>query len=285
MLGHLRHACLRAAFGFVDPVDRETALRGHRARCLTCFASSVAVATFVAVDAGAQSRIDSLGSTARKESPQNFALEIRGAPYWPQVDSDPALGGQTPYNQVFGSSALVYVGLEFDWQALRIPHLGTLGPGIGIGYANASGKALFTEEHNGTFVSGETTSLLMLPGYVVAVLRADALWRDVGIPFEPYVKAGLGYGIWRASNTLGTSSYNGVNGTGGSLGSFVAVGLGFNLNVLDRYTAINFDDEMGINATYLFLEGTREDLSGIGIQKDPLRIGSTNWTFGINVEF
>jgi len=254
-------------------------------RCAPFAFSSILVA-FFAADASAQSeRIDSLETHHRFESPQNFAIEIRGAPYWPQVDSDPALGGQTPYNQVFGSSALVYVGLEFDWQALRIPHFGTLGPGIGLGFANASGKALFTEEHNGTYVSGETTSLLMLPGYVVAVLRADSLWREVGIPFEPFAKVGLGYAIWRASNTLGTSSYGGVSGTGDSLGSFLAIGLGFNLNVLDHYTAQNFDDELGINSTYLFVEGTREDLSGLGIQKDPLRVGSTNWTFGVDVEF
>jgi hypothetical protein len=57
------------------------------------------------------------------------------------------------------------------------------------------------------------------------------------------------------------------------------------LNVFDSYAAQNFDDAMGINSTYLFIEGTREDLSRLGIQKDPLRVGSTNWTFGVNVEF
>jgi opacity protein-like surface antigen len=125
----------------------------------------------------------------------------------------------------------------------------------------------------------------MVPFYAVGVLRADALWREVGIPFEPYVKAGLGYALWRASNTLGTSNYDGVSGTGQSFGTFLAAGLGFNLNVFDRYAAQNFDDAMGINATYLFVEGTREDLSGLGFQKDPLRVGSTNWTFGLNLEF
>lgn len=253
----------------------------------SCVVPLAFAGALVGTDASAQAeRVDTLGPThQRPESPQNFSLEFRFGLYKPAVDSDPALGGATPYATVFGTSPLIELGAEFSWEALRIPHFGTLGPGIGIGFANASGDALFQQEHNGTFQSGEKTSLLMTPAYAIAVLRADALWREVGIPFEPYVKAGLGFALWRASNTLGTSTYQGVSGTGYSLGTFLAVGLGFNLNVFDRYTAMNFDDEMGINATYLFVEGTREDLSGIGIQSDPLRVGSTNWTFGLNLEF
>jgi hypothetical protein len=262
-------------------------LTGSRFLFLTCLASSVAAGVLVDGSASAQQeRVDTLDSGHRRyESPQNFSLELRFGLYKPAVDGDPALHGATPYASVFGTGPLVEVGAEFSWQALRIPHFGTLGPGIGVGYANASGDAPFQQEHNGTFVSGEKTSLLIVPFYAVAVLRADALWREVGIPFVPYVKAGLGFALWRASNTLGTSTYDGVSGTGDSLGTFLAVGLGFNLNVFDRYAAQNFDDAMGVNATYVFVEGTREDLSGLGVQSDPLRVGSTNWTFGLNLEF
>jgi len=252
-----------------------------------CIAPLALAGALVGANANAQTdRIDALGPThQRPESPQNFSIEFRVGLYKPSVDSDPSLGGGTPYATVFGTSPLIEIGGEFSWEALRIPHFGTLGPGIGIGFANASGDALFTALHNGTFQSGEKTSLLMVPAYGIAVLRADALWREIGIPLEPYAKAGIGFALWRASNTLGTSTYEGVSGTGYSLGTFLAVGIGFNLNVFDRYTAMNFDDEMGINATYLFVEGTREDLSGLGIQSDPLRVGSTNWTFGLNLEF
>jgi hypothetical protein len=255
-------------------------------RWSSCFASSVVVGMLFAADAHAQQdRVDMLDGPRRHyESPQNFAIEVRFGPYMPQVDSDPSLGGKTPYKDTFGNSALVYVAIEFDWQVLRIPHFGTLGPGFGIGYANASGNALFQQEHNGTIVSGETTSLLMLPGYVAAVLRCDVLWREIGIPLEPYVKAGLAFAPWRASNTLGTSSDNGVTGEGTSTGTLLAAGLGFNLNVFDKYTAQNFDDELGINSTYIFAEGMRESLDGLG-QNNALRVGSTNWVFGVNVEF
>jgi hypothetical protein len=241
----------------------------------------------VAPDAAAQEdRVDPLASRHKTyESPQNFAFEIRFSPYKPDVDSDPALGGNTPYATVFGTAPRLFVGAEFDWEALRIPHFGTIGPALGAGYMAASGNALFTEEHNGTFVSGETTSLDIFPFYLAGVVRVDVLWKDAGIPLVPYLKAGLGYALWRATNTLGTSHFDGVSGTGDSWGSYFAAGVGFNLNVFDAYAAQNFDDAMGVNATYLFAEWTREELDGIGSQKDPLRVGGTNWTFGLNFEF
>lgn len=226
-------------------------------------------------------------------SPQHFAAEIRVSPFKPDVDSDPALQGATPYFTSFGSNYRVLVAAEFDWQALRIPHFGTLGPGVAVGYTAMSGPAHFKTPHGPTMttISGETTSLDIYPLDAMAVLRVDALWREVGIPFEPYVKAGMGWSLWRATNTVGTSVYvdpttgKSVSGTGSSLGVHFALGIGFNLNVLDEYAAKGFDESMGVNGTYLFAEWTREDLAGLGIQSDPLRVGGTSWTFGLSFEF
>jgi hypothetical protein len=218
------------------------------------------------------------------ESSQNFAMEIRFAAFTPEVDSDPSLKG-TPFASTFGSGSTFLVSGEFDWQALRIPHLGTLGPGIGVGYAKFSGLATFTEPHNGTLISGETTSLEIFPIDAIAVLRADAVWRELGVPLVPYGKLGIGYALWRASNTLGTSHAQGVVGLGHSLGSHVALGLALNLNPLDSYASKTFDDSLGVNNTYIFAEWTREDLDGLGIQPKPLRVGGTSWTFGFAFEF
>src|SRR3954447_26169276 len=68
------------------------------------------------------------------ESPQNFAFEFRVARYLPNIDSDPAFGGKHPYADVFGTTPRIEIAAELDWQILRIPHVGTLGPGISIGY-------------------------------------------------------------------------------------------------------------------------------------------------------
>ena len=139
--------------------------------------------------------------------------------------------------------------------------------------------------HNGSTQSGETTSLEIFPFAAMAVLRVDVLWREAGVPIVPYAKLGFGYALWRASNTLGTSNFDGVSGKGASLGTHAALGLSLNLNVFDPYAAQNFDDSMGVNGSYLFAEWTREDLTGLGFQSDPLRVGGTNWTFGLAFEF
>jgi hypothetical protein len=220
-----------------------------------------------------------------KASPQNFAAEIRFAPFTPDIDSDPSLQGATPFATTFGSGPSLLVSAEFDWQALRIPHLGSLGPGVGAGYTKFSGPAQFVTEHNGTFISGEDTSLEIYPFYGVLVFRADAIWRELRVPLVPYAKAGVGYALWRASNTLGTSHSQGVVGLGHSLGSHVALGLALNLNPFDEYAAKTFDDSMGVNSTSLFAEWTREDLDGLGLQPKPLRVGGTSWTFGLAFEF
>jgi hypothetical protein len=252
------------------------------------FAASLTglVSASIAIPASAQTREEPIGSShPGKESPQNFAAEIRFAAFNPDVDSDPALGGKTPYKDTFGSAPRLEVGLEMDWQAVRIPHLGTIGPGLSAGYTKASDPARFQQEHNGTFISGETTTLEIFPFYGVIVLRADALWRDLGVPLVPYGKFGLGYALWRASNTLGTSSTGGVSGEGSSLGTQLSLGLALNLNPFDVYAAQNFDDSMGVNNTYIFAEWTRSDLDGLGLQKNVLRVGGTGWTFGLAFEF
>jgi hypothetical protein len=257
----------------------------------SCLTGAVAILA-VSASAGAQEERQQVlyGKHRTFESPQNFAVELRFAPFAPDIDSDPALHGKTPFSDVFGSGPRLLAGLEFDWQVLRIPHLGTIGPGIGAGYTKMSGDAQFLQPHplptgGTTTTSGETTTLEIFPLYAVAVLRADVLWREVHVPLVPYAKAGIGYSIWRASNTLGTSSTNGVTGVGGSLGTELAVGVAFNLNVFDEYSAKTFDDAMGVNNTYVFGEYTRADLNGLGVQSDPLRVGGQSWTFGLAFEF
>jgi hypothetical protein len=217
------------------------------------------------------------------ESPQRFVLEARFGAFWPAVDSDPALNGATPFANIFGTAPQLLSGAEFEWEAVRIQHLGTLGPALGASYMKASALAPFAPPRNGP--SGENTALEIIPLYGIAALRVDVLWRDYHIPLVPWVKAGLGCALWRASNTLGTSSFKSVTGEGHSIGTHLALGLGLNLNFLDPDTAREFDNSLGVNGTYLFAEYTREDLTGLGTQSDPMRVGGNEWTFGMAMEF
>jgi hypothetical protein len=252
------------------------------ARVLVALGAALAVTSAAAAVHAQEDRMPPLRGKHRDySSPQHFAIELRFASLTPNVDSDPSLHGQTPYATTFPTKSLLLVSGEFDWQALRIPHVGSLGPGLGFGYGQKSGTAKFLD---GT-PSGETTTLEIYPFYAVAVFRLDMLWKDAGVPFVPYAKAGLAMSLWRASNTLGTSSYQGLAGKGYSLGTHLALGLAFNLNSLDMYTAKGFDETMGVNSTYFFGEYTRSDLDGLGFQADALRVGGEAWTFGLAFEF
>jgi len=235
-----------------------------------------------------EDRQDVLGGRHKMyESAQHFAIELRFSPFTPDVDTDPALHGATPFASTLGNFPRLMFQGEFDWQVLRIPHVGTLGPGIGIGYTKMSGDAQFIQPHgpNGILNSGETTTLEIYPFYAVAVLRADVVKRELHVPLVPYAKLGFGYSIWRASNSVGTSDYGGRVGVGGSMGTELGLGLAFNLNAFDEYSAKNFDEAVGVNNTYAFAEYTRADLDGLGIQSDPLRVGGQSWTFGLAFEF
>ena len=213
-------------------------------------------------------------------SSQNFALELRFAPYHPQIDDEPDLNGKTPYADSFGDVPRFYFGIEFDWQAFRIPFLGTLGPGIGLGRVGA-GRNVTTVTGR---ASADTTDLTIYPIYGVAVLRADVFFRDFGFPLVPYGKAGIATGIWRATNSAGTSTSAGVSGKGVTWGENFSLGLSFMLDSIDPGASRNMDNATGINTTSLFFEGTFLALNGIG-QDHPLRVGSTNWTAGMAFEF
>jgi hypothetical protein len=254
-------------------------------------ALAVAVAGLVPRLASAQERQEVLyGRHPNFQSPQHFAFELRFSPYTPDIDSDSALHGKTPYADLFGSPARLLIAAEFDWQAGRIPHVGTIGPALSIGYITASRPAPFAPPPPGgvalhTGLSGEDTTLEILPLYAVGVLRVDVLWRDFHVPLVPYAKLGLGLAFWRASNTLGTSHSQGVSGLGHSFGTQLALGLGLNLNVFDPYAARNLDESMGVNNTYLFAEWSRSDLTGLWFQQNPLRVGAAYWAFGLAFEF
>jgi hypothetical protein len=212
-------------------------------------------------------------------SPQNFALELRFGPYKPDIDSEPGLTG-TPYANSFGDKGRFYIGMELDWQTFRIPRIGTIGPGAEIGRVSMSRPATTVSGRP----SGDTYSLDIYPFYLSAVLRGDALWRDLGFPLVPYGKLGLGYAIWRASNTGGTSEANGVSGKGSTWGIHYALGVAFALDVLDRGASVNMDNSTGINNTYVYLEYYSLALDGIG-QTHPLRVGTTSWAAGLAFEF
>jgi hypothetical protein len=215
-------------------------------------------------------------------SPQRAALEIRFGRYKPAVDDE--FSGTGPYARTFGDDARFHFGLELDWQALRIPYFGVLGPAFGWSYFHASAKAKFT----GTNIeSAEDTSLTIMPMHLSAVLRLDELERRTHIPIVPYAKLGLGLGLWSAANTAGPSTVkvNGqdVAGKDTTWGVHSALGMMFCLNILDERSAARLDEETGVNHSYLFAEWMRAGLSGLG-SRPQMNIGTNTWVVGLALD-
>jgi hypothetical protein len=132
--------------------------------------------------------------------------------------------------------------------------------------------------------SGDTYSLRIYPFTLDAVLRVDTLWRNLGFPIVPYAKAGVGYALWRASNSGGTAEANGVSGKGSTWGPHVALGAAFALDVLDQGASRNMDNATGINNTYVYVEYYWLELTGVG-QSHPLHVGTRTWAAGLAFEF
>ncbi len=242
-------------------------------------------------------RVEALTKTS---SSQNFAFEVRFGAYTPKIDSE-FTNGSTPYSSVFGSDTRFYFGLEFDYLPLRIPYVGAIGPGLGWGYTNASDFAKFTNRP--TVASKDETSLMIMPMHLSLVARFDELMRRTGVPIVPYGKVGLGLGLWRASDSAGTSKFTKAGytyqldktqdpvtipsyarGTGSSLGLEFALGGMLSLNFLDPRAAARLDEATSVNHVYVFGEWMNNSNLGALTSPKGMRIGTSTWVVGIAVD-
>jgi hypothetical protein len=213
----------------------------------------------------------------QSESKQEAAFELRFGRYVPEVDSQLA---STPFQDTFGNDNRYLLGMEADWQVLRVPHLGTLGPGIGWGVTKFGARAPFTD---GSGISPADTRLWIMPMHLVGVLRADVLPRDLKIPLVPYAKLGLGYALWWSSDGNRSATADGKAGKGASYGLTYALGAMFLLDVLAPDDAVSADGLTGINNSYVFAEWYRPQLDGFGSNK-VLDVGSSSWLLGLAIE-
>jgi hypothetical protein len=211
---------------------------------------------------------------------QPFAMELRFGPYRPNVDDNLSA---PVYDSFFGDKARFMMGFEFDFQAWRAPHVGTIGLGLGWGYTQVSGANKIPEgapaPDNDVPVTQEST-LNIMPFYAVAVARIDVLSREFHVPLVPYGKFGLSYARWWVKNGIGLAhSDEGVSGKAASTGTQAALGIMFHLDWLERSAAVTLDNEASINNSYLFLEWSASDYPG-----DQMDVGSNNWVTGLAVE-
>lgn len=206
-------------------------------------------------------------------SDQFLALELRIGPYRPNVDSE-FEDGSTPFEDSFGTGSSVAVGLEIDWQALRIPYFGSLGPGFGWNFVNYSGYATFASSGG---ESRQRTSLWVMPMYAVAVLRVDVFAREWDVPLVPYGKVGLGFALWDAGESV-----RGRSAQGSDFGPQFHLGGMLHLNSFAPQAALDMDNTTGVNHAYLFFEWFWSDLDSFGTG---MQVGTSSWVAGLAIEY
>jgi hypothetical protein len=224
---------------------------------------------------------DSLGSYGGRrdyESEQYAAAEARFGNYIPRVDDEVA---GAPFENTFGDKFRLAWGFEVDWQIIRIPGVGTLGPGVGWSRTRASAKARTVQQP--AVRSGETTVLTIMPMHAVGVFRVDTLARNFNIPFVPYAKLGGAYALWTChSGGARCRSADGTLGRGAEYGYFYAGGLMLLLDFFDPVSSRDMDNSIGVNNSYFFGELFGSDISSFG---NGMQVGTQGWVLGLAFEF
>lgn len=223
-----------------------------------------------------------LVSPALAETPRSMMLELHGGGYTPDVDSE--LSGATPWQDTFGSGSMTMLRIHLDYQLWQ--DFGTIAIGAGAGYGWIDGKALDDEGE----ATEDEVGFNLAPLTLSVVYRWD--WAAVrhGFPLVPYVKAGLTGAFWwttdaknNISNTRGPDG-EAREGSGLTLGWHVAGGLMFLLDVFSAGMAAGFDNEAGVNNSYLFVEYLHSSLDDFG-SGESLVLTDSALSFGLAFEF
>ncbi len=186
-------------------------------------------------------------------SGQTSAMELRFGTYKPAIDSEFS-GGVSPYKDIFGDNSAWLFGAEYDAQIWR--GFGSIGLFGSAAWGYVSGKGVAPE---GAETSDETT-LSMVPIVLGAVYRFDVLADRFNIPFVLTGKLGVDYTLWWIRDGLDdVTEYSDAGGSklpgyGGTFGLHWAVGFHLLLDFFEPHTAKIFDNEMGVNNSYLFAE-------------------------------
>lgn len=206
-------------------------------------------------------------TAAQAESPRTASLDLRFGYYAPQVDNEFAkTNGQTPFDTVFGDSALQK---GFSLEQNLLGGFGDLAIGFSAGWWSQTGKARALDGSS----AQDSTELMIVPLTLDLVYRFNWLAFKTGFPLVPYVKGGLAYALWWSFDGNGdVSKYTGADNKvseaqGGVAGLHGVVGLRLLLDVFEPRAARGFDLEMGVNHSYLFCEYQVLSLNNFGDAK------------------
>ena len=236
----------------------------------------------------------------------HWGLELKIAPYVPDVDSEFGGGEVGPFELMFGDGPYLMSGFTLDRYLLH--PMGQLGVSLSAGFLSRSANAYQIDDEGEVILDpdsgrpvravGDTTWFRMVPmslGVVYRFTQLDDLFR---IPLVPYGRAGLSYYYWWISKPGGGLSEvptdscpdvengdcEGDRARGGSLGWQATAGLAIRAERIDPGAEQSLRNELGIEHAGLVFEFTYAKVDGFGAD-DKLAVGDATFFGGINFEF
>lgn len=222
------------------------------------------------------------GTKKRLESPRSMFFEAKLSPYTPLIDRpfESLPQEERPYYAVFGGGAMLLGEIEFNYQFFQ--KFGSLAGGLSVGYSEKYGKSI--DATSGARVD-QSTGLRIVPIKALLVYRFDWLKETYNIPLVPYVKGAFVGMPWWVENG-GNVELSGVQrGEGIKFGFAGVLGLALQLDFLDNRLARDFDTSVGVNHSYLFAEGTIQEMNLFGGGTFALDLSSKHFMFGLGFEF
>src|SRR5690606_26505152 len=161
---------------------------------------------------------------------------------------------------------------EVHYFPVRIPYLGLIGGGGGLGWSQWEGTAPAAGGGQ-----GENTSFEIVPIHVDLVWRFDTLAREVDVPIVITPKVGLDVVYW-ATGTGGVGEADGW-----SIGPRFAGKVSLELDFLEPRAARQLDEEWGVNHSELFFEAWYS-MAGDLIDSQ-LPVSGWGWVAGLGFTF
>ena len=237
----------------------------------------------------------------------NWGLELKVAPYIPDVDSEGgiAVDGRGPFEAMFGDGPFLLSAITVDRYLLHA--FGQLGVSATVGFMTRSANAFELDEDGNTVdddmngrpdrSGGDENTFRLFPASLGVVYRYTQLDDVLRIPLVPYGRLGLSYYTWWVTGPDGDTAEaptadcpdleadcEGDRARGGSLGWQATAGIAIRAERIDPDAEISLRTELGIEHAGLVFEFTYAKVDGFGAD-DKMAVGDATFFGGINFEF
>jgi hypothetical protein len=250
---------------------------------LACaLAASVASAQGLELSGSSPATFEIAGAKKLLESPRTMFLEVKLSPFTPLLDrpfGDYAPEDR-PYYAVYGGGPMLLGEIEFEYQFFQ--KFGSLAGGLSVGYAEKYGLSIDAVTKDRV---EQSTGFQIIPMKALLVYRFDWVKEKFHIPLVPYAKGAFVVMPWWVTNGSSVELSGITRGQGVKFGVAGVLGLALQLDFIDQRLARDFDSSVGVNHTYLFAEGTLQEMDPFSTEARKLDLSSAHFMFGMGFEF